>query len=341
MPYTHGIMIPSLQRSYVHFFVAAAYASALANIETLFVWGGEIKDRQNYLNYFFVHESLLESLLQGNFLSIVTSEPVFTLLWVSLSHVTDTELSALKVLIFSSSLVASFVILERRGVPFFWKALILVFPWFLVNYIMTLRQGVAIAVLLYAHFYLAGRWRWVLYAITPLIHYSFFLVLVVLILANVLKAGKVTNSVRLLSLNIFAILSSILVLSIVSGWVLIPIKELESLSLGYAEKISLNLGFGFLYSGVVLILMLTSERDFIKNNLISIIAITIYLYGVIFFPPISRFLQIFSPLIVLAGLQLTGYRLLSFKGLLVLHVIYFFVISIYAGGPSGMLVGDN
>ena len=332
-------MSQNILRPFVTLFVAAIYALSLANIEVILgVSESDIKDRLNYLNYFFVHVSLIESLPQGNIISFFASEPAFSFLWVLLSRLVSDESLALSILIFSSALVAAFVIMERRDVPFLWKVLILVFPWFLVNYIMTLRQGVAIAVLLYSHFYLTGRWKWIAYAVTPLIHYSFFLVLGVLILSNVLSASKVTNAVRLVALNGLVLWLSSLILAVVNGWIPTPVMEFESLVLGYADKVAGGFGFGILYWGGVLTLMLASERDFIKNNLASIFAITLYLCGALFFSPMSRVLQSFSPIILLVGFQLTGYRLVAFKGLLLLHVIYFFATSLYEGGPSGMLV---
>ena len=322
--------------------IAAIYAGFLVNIDAIFgISETNIKDRLNYINYFYGSAHLIDSSANQGLLDTLASEPVFVVIWYSLSLIARDSSNALAILIFVSSFLTAFVILERREIPFLWRVLILFFPWLIVNYIVNLRQGVAIAFFLYAHFHLNGRWKFLVYAITPLIHYSFLLIVGIFAIAHVLKKAKIANSIRMIISHATVMTVAAILLAIFARWVVVPVRELEVLFIRYADSVSPQFGFGVIYWGIVWIIFVTSKKTFIKDNIVSILSIGLYLSLVVFFPPVSRIIQNMAPFILLAGFQLGGFRLAAFKLLFTFHIVLFWVSSIYLRGPSGMIVGDS
>lgn len=285
---------------------------AVTHIEIFFEFDElDIKDRKNYHAY----ERFVPLEMLPTDHRILISEPVFFYIYSGISAFFQGTGRATKLIIFSSSLVYFYIILLNTRIPFFWRLIVCLFPWGLVNYIMTLRQGVA-SLVIFLHLIIQRRIPLYAWLVGASIHYAFF------ILASISFATTIIYKINISRWLKVGIISSLIafvilpVLAVLSRW------QIEGLPNYFGFNYS-SIGLAFPYWLTIFIIFILQGKSFIDRNLIAVVSPVLYVLLVPFFPAVSRIMQIMAIFIIFAGFQLTGIRLIVFKFMLLLHVGYF------------------
>lgn len=297
-----------------------------------------VKDRVNYQAYFDLEAF---SLFEKFGLNLIFLEPGFVLFMAILSIPFDSSVLTVRALIAISSFIFAFSLVKIERVPTGIKMLILIFPWVLANYIMTLRQGLALSLFMYAYFHGSRNAKVLVYCIVPLIHYLFWIVVGLIGLLAILKRVRVSVGIAFVCILAAISFAIIILFFAIFNYDLFGKGELQSLLALYRERIGFHVGFGWLFWFVVFLLFGSQRFSFIRDNYLSFAFLALYLIWMPFFPPISRVMQVGAPIILLAAFGEYGLsfgRRILLTLMMVLHVIYFVLLSIESGGPGGMIL---
>lgn len=284
-------------------------------------------DRDNYLNYTSFSLLMLEHHLSSGFFTLLQNEPVWLLINIFLGFVAG-EVTALKIIIFSSSLVFSFSIIRiGKADPKFliFAIFICLFPQVLKNYIIHLRQGVAIALCMYALTSNSVLGRRIGILIAPFIHSSYFFLLQNFVLTWYLKKKKSYSKKR--AFWIFLIITSALAILLV---LFLGVSEARQSEL-YKEGIEPRTGLAFLFWLIILVIFLVDGSTFRERNFFSIAALVSYLMLYFFFDPIARIFESALPLVLVAGYQLSKYKRRLFLIMFAVLFIYQWLAPVVAG----------
>ncbi|KPQ29086.1 MAG: hypothetical protein HLUCCX14_07370 [Marinobacter excellens HL-55] len=298
----------SLERFWPVIF-ASLYAYFLAFVLPLDLF----KDRDNYLVYATEPGvSMLSYWLQGS-LPILFNEPLFLIV----NYVPGLFLSGpavLEVLIFSFSFLAAFCVLNHNLRMVVWLVLILLLPQVLKNYVMQLRQGYAIALFLYGWLLCRGSNRWLVIAVTPFMHASFFIVLAFLAAYQVLAFFKLKYWLAPLLIGALAACSTFFIVEVAS---LLGVRQGER----YANAVVTGSGKAFVFWALIFGLFMAQRPHWIIRHGAEVAFVAMYL-GLYFTSPLAgRVFESVLPLVLLAGLSLQGRSFVMFGSL---FLIYFF-----------------
>lgn len=327
--------------NYLPFLFSLVYAILLSYSDLIFGYSFDlVKDRTNYQAYFKLGANLF---VGGLGFDSILSEPGFIIFMVATSALFDNAIMAVRGLIAISSFIFSFSLLKIDRLSWGIKLLVLFSPWILVNYVMTLRQGLALALFMYAYFHGSPRVKIIVYSVLPLIHYLFWIVIGLLVTATIIRKLKI--SVGVASLLFLLISCSILIVLylLILDYDIFSSGELNKLLAVYQNKLDFEIGFGWLFWFLVFIIFFSQRLSFIKENYLPLLFLLLYLTLTPFFPPISRVMQVGAPIILVAALRnfgLSGSRRIMLLYMITFHIFYFLVLSIESGGPRDMIYGQ-
>lgn len=312
-------LVPELSRS-----VSAAFSftySLLLTSLPLMIF----KDRDNYLNYAEYSKDILAQWYSiGNFVSLA-NEPIWLLINILLSFILSSEY-IIRSIIFFPSFIISYSLLRVSGHNWPWMMLFLFFPMVLKNHITHLRQGLAISVFILGIFSDNKIYRRALLLITPFIHASFFFILglnFITLLLRRLHFGPELRSIIHLSLGITVGVSLSMVVALLGA------RQAERYTFS-AGDIS---GLGFVFWTIVLMIFAFQGRVFLARHALAFGAIIFYLGTYFFIEITARIFESLLPLILLAGLELTRWRLVSFLSATVSYGALQWVIWLTQEGP--------
>ncbi|GIW60950.1 MAG: hypothetical protein KatS3mg087_2016 [Patescibacteria group bacterium] len=279
-------------RSLLALGLAVAYGTFLA-VLPLEVF----KDRYNYLTYASVAPLILEQRMAEGLLPLLSNEPVWLLLNSLLGMVFSPE-TVVRLLIFLPATVIAWLTLRNHKGWMGWVLIFLFFPAVIKNYIIHLRQGVAIAFFLCGWYALRPSWRGVTWFITPFIHASFFFVLLVYGMVHVAKRLHLAIDLRSVIILGVAIGITLCLPSIVAG-------------VGARQSFEYNLletevtGLGFLFWLFIFAIFVCQNRQFLQHHAFEVATVIFYL-GMYFWGAISaRVFESTLILVLLSGLSLT------------------------------------
>jgi hypothetical protein len=284
------------------FVVAAVYAIVLASLPLL-----EFRDRANYLIYGYASDLILQRNLAQGITTVLSNEPVWLLINIILASFLSPE-QIIQVIIAFSAFIVSWITLRTRPRQFVWLLVFLLFPSVVKNYIIHLRQGLAIAIFMIGLLVIKPRiLSWLFIGITPFIHASFFFVVGLLFLSRASRR-----------LRLDSYLSIILFAAITIG--IVGALEWVASGLGARQASEYELRGGVVVSGVnfvfwliMLLLMVIQGRTFLRQHRFVISSIIFYL-GTYFFTPITaRVFESTLLLVLVSGLDLTGWRGHTFR----------------------------
>lgn len=298
---------------------ALIYAGFLASLPV-----NAFIDRDNYIIYTYISDVVLSRNYDSGWSSVLFNEPLWLLLNIGLSRILDPD-DTIRAIIFFPALLASFVILRNNRQNLIYAVIFLFLPLFLKNYIIHLRQGVAISVFIFAYYSNIKNAKPIMLALTPFIHSSFFFVLMIYAISRYLSR---TNVPTFISISAFSLLFIMIGLTI----------NLISSGLGArqgTEYIGATIdvsGLAFAFWAVILLIFLSSGEAFLKKNLFEVSSIAFYLCTYFTTAVSGRIFESSVIVIVLSGLALSGAR----KHLFLLTILAF-MMSDYAmryGQPS-------
>jgi hypothetical protein len=313
--------------------VLALLITVVVNIEIFFGLNiDQINDRANYHLNVDLISNWIESVGSSGLWMLVIDEPIFKLIIYIISLPGfDSELT-IKMLIALSMGITVYTLSTKTNISVWWLVIAMIFPGILVNYVMTLRQGLALSFFMVGYFSKGRLSRNLLIGLSALIHYSFFIIIgIYLFSLNLSRVKFIPPKAIVILMFPFAMLCGAMVLYGAS------FIGLNSLSDQYIEQASIvYFGFGQLFWLVVLILFLSNGNSFVRENFFSLFGIAFYIGSVIFFAPFSRIMQNIALFSMISGFSLTGLRLKFFKILIIFHILYI-VVDYFKTGQLGLM----
>lgn len=275
--------------------LALIFAFALASLPV-----DAFVDRDNYLRYASSAAEIFARGFGEGPAYIVTNEPVWLLINVMLSFFCEDE-DVVRMVVFISSLLSAYLLLRVDSKFFFILLLFLILPQVLKNYVVHLRQGLAVAVFLLGWFSRGGAARNVLILLTPFIHASFFFVVVIYYCSVVFALLRFSSGLRV---ALFALAGGTAAFSAL--WLA------SSLGARQAEAYSQNdldiSGLGFIYWSAIATVYFLQGKTFLKENSFQVGMLVFYLAVYFFLPVSGRIFESALILVLLSGLRLTSWR---------------------------------
>ncbi len=275
--------------------VALAYASALC----LFPMEG-LADRDNYLEMARVSPLILARHLGQGVHSLFANEPV----WLAINSVLGllfADTIVVRIIVFFSAFVVSYLLLVNNPKNFFWLLLVLIFPQVMKNFVIHLRQGLAIAVFMLGWFSAGNKKRLFFIGLSPFIHSSFFIIIAILLGGWVLKKLKMAPDVKLL-LYFCVSLALALLVSQFAG--LLGARQATTTAIT-SEAAS---GIGFLFWTAMFVLLLLQGRRFLHQYTVAFGILIFYLAAYFFTPIAGRVFESGVVLVLLALFATNGWR---------------------------------
>jgi hypothetical protein len=280
-------------------FIALAYGAILSQIPA-----EHFKDFNNYLVYAEQSWFILLGRIESGVLATLSNEPV----WLLINAVLGASLSSenvVRLLIFTSATMVSWVVLSNYPRHFGWLLVFLILPAVVKNHLIHLRQGLAIAFFLWAWFSPRHITRWLLMCITPFVHVSFFFVLPILWVAKSMTFigfGAVLRTIVFVGMGIAT--------GIGLAWLalLLGARQAEVYNLATIHVS----GFGFAFWTIIFGIMFFEGRHFLREHVFAIGMIVFYLSTYWLIEVTARIFESGLLLVLLAGLMLSGWRRIGF-----------------------------
>ena len=270
-------------------------------------------DRDSYLAYVDGSLAILVLNSSNGIAGLLTNEPLWLLVNILFSSFLDTE-NCVRAIIGISAFLVAFVTLRNNPRHIFLLVLFLLLPQVLKNYVIHLRQGLAIAVFMAGWFSISRSWRWTLIMMCPFIHASFFFIILFMFLDKALVSVRLSASLRL-----FNYVAAGLLFSFSATWLAgaLGARQGDEYQAASVE----TSGIGFLFWLLFTFLYILQGSRFMKANAVSFSVLVFYLTGYFFLPVAARIFESALLLILLSGLKLTSYRKLCFFMLFGLYFI--------------------
>lgn len=303
----------------IYFGVALIFATLITFIDVVLnIQFLDIGDRVNYLARAISGRFYYDNFSFLTFFISLKDEPLFSLIFFFMDQLGIPDVASVRTIIFLSTLTTFFVMLHNGRIPLYAFTFLLFFDWFISNYINSLRLALASSIFLLGWFYLSGNKKKLIFALTPLIHYNFFIVLGLVWLESALKKMKISvdMSILITALSGFIFGIFVFVIANVLGFI-----ELSDRYSDFDGFVGITLGPLFFLS--LLIIFLMQGDAFKKKNLFSIIVITFYISAVFFFPPVSRVLISTIVLILVSGFSIKSYYKYIFIIIVMLYTVLF------------------
>lgn len=273
--------------------------------------GDGFKDWHNYLIYAeFSGQRLLVN-LQSGLINTLANEPLWLLLNAGLGLLLEPE-AVVRAIIFGSAFTVSWLVLRNHPRHALWLLVFLLLPVVIKNHLIHIRQGAAIALFLAGWFSPRPRLRALLMGLSPLIHSSFFFVLLILFLTRLMSRLRLAADIR----GIVFIVAGVAV-GRVLFWLaaLLGARQAEEYQFT-ATDIS---GLGFFFWLLVLMIMFMQGQTFLRERAFEIGCVLFYLGTYFFVEVTARIFESSLLLVLLAGLAMTGWRAMSFKGAIIFY----------------------
>lgn len=282
-------------RKLVTLFISLIYAALLASAPM-----EGVMDRDNYLEMARVSPLIIARYIGQGAQSVIANEPVWLAINSALGFVFDDDV-VVRIIIFFSAFIVSYLLLINNPRNFFWLLLVLIFPQVMKNFVIHLRQGLAIAVFMLGWFSVGHKKRLFFIGLTPFIHSSFFIIIAILVGGWLLKKLKLAPDIKLLSYFTVSLSLALLVTQVAA---LIGARQANTTAV-MDEAAS---GVGFLFWSAMLAILLLQGRRFLHQHTAATGILIFYLASYFFTPIAGRVFESGVLLVLLAVLATTGWR---------------------------------
>lgn len=286
---------PKSHGTYFPFFFSLFYASVLAALPV-----EEFIDRASYLSYAVDSYLVYLRYLNKSLISVPFNEPLWLVINMILYYFLDMR-NVVRAIIFISSFSVSFTLLRRFKENYIWIIFILIFPQFIKNYIIHLRQGAAISLFIAGYYARYPLRRFIITGLSPFVHSSFFFVYLMLYFNNFVGLLKINIYIRIF---IFLAFYTALIYSIQFA-----ASQVGARQAGDLEKDVINAsGLAFVFWIGILLVFLSEGPKFLKDNIFQTSVIVFYLIAYIFTSYAGRIFESAMVLVMIAMIELTGWR---------------------------------
>ncbi|SNY51856.1 EpsG family protein [Arsukibacterium tuosuense] len=275
-------------------------------------------DRENYLTFAEFSIVVAARHAADGLLTALMNEPVWLGLNIILSSVFSPE-TTVRILIGLPAFTVAYLVLRFNKKYFFFLILVLLMPQVIKNHIIHLRQGVAISIFLYAWFCQRPLLKMFLFGIAPFVHSSFFFVLFILIVSNVLSTLRFAPDLKIVSFSMLGVAVGGTVFSLAA---ILGARQAESES--YVQyDVS---GLGFIFWVFVLLIFLMQGKSFLRNNSFVIGTLMFYVSCYFLLPVSGRIFESTIVLLFLASISLTRWRKVAFYMSLMFYTVLLWLI---------------
>jgi hypothetical protein len=261
-------------------------------------------DRSNYLAMASHPGAILSRNLSSGWLDALVNEPIWLVANMGLGQFLSPE-EVIRSVIFLGAFVFSYVFLRAGVRNWPWLVIFLFTPQIMKNFTTHLRQGLAIAIFLAGYFSHNRARGWLLMGASPFIHASFFLILPVTAIPEILKRLQVGVDVRILVLASFTLTVG-LTLGIVAQF--LGARQGEQ----YEFQLTTISGLGFVFWLGILALFVLQGSSFLRRYTVEVGILLFYLTSYFLIEVTARIFESGMPLVLLAGLALTAWRRVAF-----------------------------
>lgn len=279
------------------FILALIFASVLASLPV-----DAFVDRDNYLLYVSNAAEIFTRGLDQGVAHFFTNEPLWLLVNIALSFVFSDE-GVVRVVIFISAFLSAYLALKVDSRFFFVLLLFLLLPQVLKNYVIHLRQGLAVSVFLLGWFSRGRFSRNLLILFTPFIHASFFFVVVIYFFSRVFVLLRLSSGLRIFAFMLIGGGASFFTLWLASN---LGARQAEV----YGENNLEISGLGFIYWLAIASIYFLQGKEFLKENSFQVGMLIFYLAVYFFLPVSARIFESALLLVLISGLRLTSWRLI-------------------------------
>lgn len=290
---------------------AFAYANYLTNLPL-----DAFKDRLNYFVYASSSEAILNRYTHNN-LSLLFNEPLWIYLNIFLGNFLYRD-DIVRTIIFVPAFLTSFILLKNNSRNMIWIIVMLVLPQVVKNNIIHLRQGIAIAVFIAGYYSNRKIFKILLIGISPLIHSSFFIILMIWGITYATGVIRLSVPLRVLFFTACYAIAAVALITVASNLGARQALLYESLD----PEVS---GFGFIFWSAILILFLSGGTNFVRRFAFPISILTFYLVTYFAVPFSARVLESGLLIILGAGLALDNERKPLFLTLLIAFTVLSYV----------------
>ncbi|WP_137899206.1 EpsG family protein [Sphingomonas sp. 2SG] len=291
-----------------HSVLPAAFALMYATVLTMLPINA-FQDRTNYLAYADYSDFILWHYLIDGWSAVFANEPLWLVVNMALASCMS-NYNAVRVIIFLPAFVTPFVILRRERGSALWLIFLFLVPLVIKNNIIHLRQGVAVA-LFVAGYYDKVRWRrWLIIGLTPLVHSSFFFLVMIEVLNQVTARFRLSPWVRIIFFIGFFLTLGLLLGVLSASLGARQAGEYEGASIGVS-------GVAFAYWSIILAIFISAGKDFLQREAFAVSVLSFYLC-VYFLTVVSgRIFESGLLFVLLAGTHLSGWRKKAFVVLII------------------------
>jgi len=289
-----------------------------------------INDRLNYLIFIKGAENIFFNYFEKGILNFFFNEPLWSTIIIFFKVFLTSE-NIIRAIVLFSSFVSSYLILKVDNRYFIFLLILLFFPGIIDKFVVHLRNGFAITIFLIGWFSISKFWRIVFFGLSPLIHSSFFIIILIY-LFNVYfkKINWLFNKIRI---DIFLIVTTSILLSIIIILNLAFFAEiLGARQIDHKTYFNFNLknisGMGFLFWLIVLFLYLLEGKNFILKNSFQIFLILFYLISYFTLNIGIRIFESALIIVILCSLDLNSWRKICFFSIFSFYMLSVFIIRI-------------
>jgi hypothetical protein len=282
-----------------------------------------VMDRDNYLTMGelgWSQRTLLYYFTEGIF-NFFTNEPLWLIINSILSFVFNSSEEVVKIIIVFSSFVSAILLLKNNRKHIWYIIFLLLLPTVMKNYVIHLRQGLAITFFLIGFYSNRRLYKNIFLGITPLIHSSFFIVLILFLMLSHLKNKQTSLIIQITCVVIVSLLIAVGSLSFAS---LLGARQ----GTDYQDLQIMKSGVAFIFWFFIFILFAKEGRIFITNNMFAFSSVILYLITYFFSPITARIFESSIIFVLLSGFYLKHFRQKIFLLLLFLNFIYFITINL-------------
>lgn len=210
------------------------------------------------------HVLFVKYLAQGN---LITNEPLWLLSNILLGTMFKPE-TVIRTILFCSAFISAFSVLSACRKRPVWAFLILLSPFVIKNYIIHVRQGLAIALFIFGILHQNIKVRVIFTLMTPLIHSSFFVIVILFFVIQVMRKLRFDRNLIYIGLVIAGLCVSIF---------FIPLAEVLGARQSNAIQALKPSGFGFVLWFFVLMNFFFSGSEYARRHQASIALLLMYL----------------------------------------------------------------
>lgn len=264
------------------------------------------KDRLNYLTYASSSEIILQRYLDIGWLAALANEPLWLLININLSKISDPELT-LRIIIFISAFFASFTIIRKNPRQAVWLMLFLLSPQVVKNHIIHLRQGLALSIFFLGFYSTSPIFKTSLLIAAGLIHSSFIVVSAIVAMVWFALRARISTFLKVAVVLAFllALSSFIMVIGKIVG---------ARQAFGYQGGIEVS-GLGFVFWGIILLLFILNGVQFLRDHLFALSLLLTYLVFYFSSPFSARIFESGLLLVLVSCLSFGGWRRVAFISL--------------------------